>query len=366
MTLDPKPIWLDELPYPVIIGTNLEQQLREFLERRGNERVAMVCDVNVLEHAQRIAKAIPSKIRVEPFTLGEKRKRLKTVEHVLTHLAEIGADRKTVLIGVGGGVAGDLFGFVASCYMRGIPFVNIATSVVAMVDASIGGKTGVDLAAGKNLAGAFSDPQAVFAAIDTLSTLPVRQMREGLGEVVKHAVIDGEAMVTRLEGLVGTPLAEWPWQELVAESMRLKAGIINEDRLEAGRREVLNLGHTFAHGLEYATNYRLSHGAAVAIGLRGAGLLAQELAGFSAPEHQRMLRLLDDLRLPLFDDRCEVKDVLTGMAADKKNRDGHMRFVLPQTFGQVDHGITAGTTQVRTVIKRLLREPKPDELGGLR
>ncbi len=353
---------ISSLPYPVVVGTELENELAILVQQRDARRVVMLCDRRVQQHACRFAVALPNKTVVLSFALGEKRKHLRTVETVLDALAEQGADRDTLLIGVGGGVAGDLFGFAAATYMRGVPFINIATSVVAMVDAAIGGKTGVDLTAGKNLAGAFRDPVAVFAAIDTLETLPLAQLREGLGEVVKHAVIEGDEAFARLEELASLPLRAWPWQEIVAESMRIKAMIVNDDRLEAGQRELLNLGHTFAHGLEYASDYRLSHGAAVAIGLRAAGLLALRCGRFSEEEHLRLLALLALLQLPLFDEQVHVERVLEGMAADKKARAGTLRFVLPRAIGDVEYGVTASARLVRGVIEQVTRPPSSREL----
>jgi 3-dehydroquinate synthase len=348
---------IETLPYPIVVGSHVEKEVAAFLKKRTSKRIIVLCDQKVEAHAKRYAAALPTSTVVLPFQLGERRKRLRTVETVLDALAAEGADRRTTIVGVGGGVAGDLFGYVAASYMRGVPFVNIATSVVAMVDASVGGKTGVDLAAGKNLAGAFRDPIAVFAAVETLDTLPLRQLREGLGEVVKHAVLEGEDAFARLEELAPFSLREWPWQEIIAESIRIKAMVVADDRLESGSRELLNLGHTFAHGFEYATNYRISHGAAVSLGLRAAGLLALKRKMFSRDEHLRMLSLLALLKLPLYDEGFEVNAVLEGMAADKKARDGSLRFVLPHAIGDVDFGVTAPIGAVRSVVERLTAPP---------
>jgi 3-dehydroquinate synthase len=351
------PLHIETFPYPVVVGAFLESEVAAFLKARSMERIVLLCDRRVEEHAYRYAEALPKGTPVLAFPLGERRKRLHTVEAVLDALAEAGADRRSTVGGVGGGVAGDLFGFAAASYMRGVPFVTIATSVVAMVDASVGGKTGVDLAAGKNLAGAFRDPIAVFAAIETLETLPTRQLREGLGEVVKHAILEGGAAFARLEALAPLALRDWPWEAIVAESIGIKAGLVLDDRLESGRRERLNLGHTFAHGLEYATDYRLSHGAAVSIGLRAAGLLALRRKMFSREEHLRLLSLLTLLKLPLHDEDFETEGVLEGMAADKKARNGRLRFVLPRAIGEVESGLTAPLSTVRAVVERLHTPP---------
>lgn len=357
------PLHIEMFPYPVVIGAFLESEVAAFLSSRSMKRIVVLCDRRVEEHAYRYAGALPKGTPVLAFSLGERRKRLRTVEAVLDALAEAGADRQSTVVGVGGGVAGDLFGFAAASYMRGVPFVNLATSVIAMVDASVGGKTGVDLAAGKNLAGAFRDPIAVFAAIETLETLPTRQLREGLGEVVKHAILEGGASFAHLEELAPLALREWPWEAIVAESIEIKARIVLEDQLESGSRALVNLGHTFAHGLEYATNYRLSHGAAVAIGLRAAGVLALRRKMFSRGEHLRILSLLTLLKLPLHDEDFETEAVLEGMAADKKARGGALRFVLPRAIGQVEWGVSAPLPTVREVVERLHTPPGARELG---
>ena len=356
------PLTVDTLPYPVMIGRDLEKAVASFTGARGYSSIFVVCDARVQAHAERYAAACKTATPVLAFPLGERRKRLTTVEKVLDALADAGADRGSLLIGVGGGVAGDLFGYVAASYMRGIAFCNIATSVVAMVDAAIGGKTGVDLRAGKNLAGVFRDPVAVFAAVETLDTLPLAQLREGLGEVVKHAILEGADAFERLEELAPHALRSWPWPEIIAESMRIKAMFVNDDRLEAGSRALLNLGHTFAHGFEYATNYRLSHGAAVALGLRAAGLLALRRGQFSADEHLRVLSLLALLKLPLCEPDLDIDAVWQGMAADKKAQRGQLQFVLPRAIGDVEYGVAVPAASVRAVLGRLAAEPGPKEL----
>jgi 3-dehydroquinate synthase len=282
---------------------------------------------------------------------------LATYGRVLDALAAAGADRGTLVIGIGGGVAGDLFGFAAATYMRGVPFLNVATSLVAMVDASIGGKTGIDLRAGKNLAGVFRDPIAVFCDIGALATLPERNLREGLGEVVKHGIIEGRDAFEGLETLAAHALRKWPWETVVADSLRIKAMVVGDDRLEAGAREVLNLGHTFAHAIERASDYRTSHGDAVAIGLRAAGLLALRTGRFSRSEHLRVLSLLALLRLPLATGNVDVDAVFGAMSSDKKARDGALRFVLPRALGDVEYGVNVPSRTVRAVLKRMQSAP---------
>jgi 3-dehydroquinate synthase len=353
---------LDDLGYPIVVDRDVTRAVAAFVRERGRPRTLLLADRNVAGRANVIARAIGGKAAVLDFALGERRKTLRTVERVYAALAAAGADRTTLLIGVGGGVAGDLFGFVAATYMRGLPFVNVATSLVAMVDASIGGKTGVDLAAGKNLAGVFRDPLAVFCDVGALDTLAPKHMREGLAELVKHGIIEGNEVFEGLETLAPHPFAKWPWETVVLDSLRIKAMIVGDDRLEAGAREVLNLGHTFGHAIERVTNYRTSHGEAVSIGLRAAGLLALRTGRFSSEEHLRVLSLLALLRLPLVAPTSDVDALLAAMANDKKTRAGTLRFVLPRTIGDVEYGVTVPARSLRAVLGRVGETPGPAEL----
>ncbi len=353
---------LDLLSYPIVIDQRVAAHVAEFVRSRGRPRCLVLADRNVVERAASVARALGKNTRVLDFALGERRKTLRTLEAVLAALAEAGADRATTLVGVGGGVAGDLFGFAAAIYMRGVPFINVATSLVAMVDAAIGGKTGVDLAAGKNLAGTFRDPLAVFCDLGALATLPERYAREGLAELVKHGIIEGGDAFEALETLAPHPLHKWPWESVIAESVRIKAMYVSEDRLEAGTREVLNLGHTFGHAIECVSGYRVSHGRGVSIGLRGAGLLALRSGRFSQAEHLRVLALLTLLRLPLVNPGHDIDDLLAAMAYDKKTRAGTLRFVVPRTLGDVEYGVAATPRTVRSVLQRLQTPPDASEL----
>lgn len=351
---------MSAIGYPIVVEGSVREPLREFVRERGIERYVVLSDRNVADYAQSLTRGLKGRLALLPFELGERRKRLETAEEILEALVKAGADRETAIVGVGGGVASDLFGFVASLYMRGVPYVHVATSLVAMVDAAVGGKTGVDLAAGKNLAGTFRDPIAVFAHVDALRTLPYRHVREGLAEIVKHAVIEGGEVFESLETLAPHPFWRWPWETIVNDSLRVKVAIVNDDRLEHGIRETLNLGHTFGHAIERVSGYRISHGAGVSIGLRGAGLLALRTGRFSRDAHLRVLTLLMLLKMPLVT-REEPDRVFAAMYADKKKRAGRLRFVLPRDIGDVEYGIVAPERQLQRVLDRLSLVPGGDE-----
>jgi 3-dehydroquinate synthetase len=326
--------------------------------RAHDRSYVVLCDANphVATIARSIARRAGGALAVIPVRLGEGRKRLKSVEGVLESLAAAGAERSTIVVGVGGGVAADLFGFCAATYMRGVAYLHVATSLVAMADAAIGGKTGVDLRAGKNLVGVFRDPIGVFAHVRALRTLPFRCLREGLAEIVKAAIIEGGDFFTSIEILAPHPFVQWPWPEVVAAAVNVKSAIVADDREEAGMRELLNLGHTFAHAFERASDYRITHGAGVALGLRAAGLLALRLHVFSREEHLRVLALLALLQMPLRTG-LNPEAVLRAMGSDKKRRGGHLRFVLPRAIGDVEYGVDAPRSAVLSVLRRMQQVP---------
>lgn len=292
-----------------------------------------------------------------PVALGEARKHLRTLERVHDALLAAGAARDTLIVGIGGGIASDLFGFAAATYMRGVPYVHVATTLVAMVDAAVGGKTGVDVRSGKNIVGTFTDPVAVFAHVDALQTLPYRSIREGLAEVVKAAIIEGGEFYDSIETLAPHDFWRWPWLEIVAEAIKVKTMIVADDRTEAGMRELLNLGHTFGHALETASGYRTSHGAGVALGLRAAGLLALRTGRFSEEEHLRVLATIALLRMPLRTS-VDADAAFAAMQSDKKKRRGKLRFVLPRAIGDVEYGVETSERNVRAVLAQLRRSPE--------
>ena len=346
-----------DLRYPICIGEDTRPAIASFLEHRG-QRFIVLADANpAIAKLARGLGTFPGAVAVLSFDLGEKRKRLATVERVHDALLDAGAGRDTLVLGVGGGVASDLFGFCAATYMRGVPYVHVATTLVAMCDAAVGGKTGVDVHAGKNIVGTFSDPVAVFAHIAALQTLPYRSLREGLAEIVKAAIIEGGDFFESVETLSPHPFWRWPWLEIVAEAIKVKTMIVADDRHETGFRELLNLGHTFGHAFETASGYRMSHGVGVALGLRAAGLLALRTGRFSEEEHLRVLATIALLGMPMRTS-VGVDEALTAMQSDKKKRGGRLRFVLPRAIGDVEYGVEVPERQVRSVLAQLRRSPE--------
>lgn len=269
---------------------------------------------------------------------GERSKTLDTAATLFTWLAEAGADRQSILCAFGGGVVGDLAGFVAATYMRGIPFVQIPTSLLAMVDSSIGGKTGVNHALGKNLIGAFYPPRAVCTDITLLRSLPEREYLCGLSEIVKAGVINDADLFAFIESQVDAIRGrdEQVLTTLIERSIAVKVGVVQEDPTERGVRVILNFGHTIGHALEAVTAYeQYSHGEAVAIGMALVARLSADLNYCSEAVCDRVYAVLEALGLPVAYAEVDPERLLQAMAHDKKALDGVVHFVMLKDIGAV-------------------------------
>ncbi len=293
---------------------------------------------------------------------GEKHKRLAAVETLAEQMAEAGADRDSLLLAFGGGVIGDITGFLAAIYMRGIPYVQIPTTLLAQVDSSVGGKTGVNLAAGKNLIGSFNHPLAVLADIDLLATLPPAELRAGLQESVKAGIIRDVKLFRLLEQKQAETLAGNPGMlaRIISASVQVKADVVAQDEKESGVRMLLNLGHTIGHAIEAATGYRkLLHGEAVGWGSIAALHLALSRKTIKAEEFARAANLILAYGpLPRF--RASASQLVTLTASDKKTRSGRRAYVLPTGIGSArvfydvtDAELTAATEAMLSDMKRI-------------
>jgi shikimate kinase/3-dehydroquinate synthase len=328
--------------YDILVGVGvLDSTGAIVVEATGARHVALVTDANVwgLLGARVESSLVAAGIRVSRVVVpaGEASKSWSEAERVLNAFADCGLDRGAAVVALGGGVVGDLAGFCAATYMRGLPVVHVPTTLLAQVDSSIGGKTGVDLAAGKNLAGVFWQPTAVVSDTGILQTLPESEWQNGLVEVVKTALLQGEAEVARLERETARILSrdERVLGEIVVSCARFKAEVVSGDEREAGQRECLNLGHTLGHAIENVVGYgSISHGVAVAEGMRFAARLAERTLGVSPQTGDRISKLLDALGVPKSDDIGDAKALNRAMLADKKNRDAVVRFVLVTAPGE--------------------------------
>lgn len=298
--------------------------------------------------------------------VGEQQKRLGTLERLCEELASHGADRDSLLIALGGGVIGDLTGFLAAVYMRGIRFVQVPTTLLAQVDSSVGGKTGVNLAAGKNLVGSFYHPLAVFADIDTLATLPQRELRAGLQESVKAGVIRDPALFDYMEAneeriLSGDAEA---LLHVVEASVRMKAEVVGEDEREHGLRMILNFGHTVGHAIEAATGYKaLLHGEAIGWGMVAAVRLAQARGVLPNEDAERITTLVHSFAdLPPFTAETQQLVALTG--SDKKKRSGTLSFVLPVAIGRVEIVRDVTAAELTAAVDAMLAEMRSTSSAG--
>jgi 3-dehydroquinate synthase len=333
---------LGERRYPVWIGRGLLGDSARWRARLRGRHALVVSNTTVAPlYLDRLAQGLDG-LQWSSFLLedGEAHKSFANVGRALDALATLGATRDACVIALGGGVVGDLAGFVAATVLRGIAFVQLPTNLQAMVDSALGGKTGVNLPAGKNLVGAFHQPRAVVADIDTLATLPEREYRAGLAEVVKGAAIGDTDFFAWLEAHADALAARDTSAviEAIARKVRYKAGVVARDETEQGERALLNLGHTFGHALETAGHYTaLLHGEAVAIGMLLAARLSERLGMSEAADTARLERLLDRLGLPVaVPAASDPGQLLALMRLDKKNTAGTLRLILWRGIGQAE------------------------------
>ena len=329
--------------YPILVGWGLLDELGERLLELGlTGTVYIISDDKVFPlYGRRVQASLQrSNIEAHCFTLpaGEQSKSLKLAEAIYEWLVERKAERGEVLIAVGGGVVGDLSGFVAATFLRGISFIQAPTSMAAMVDASIGGKVAVNLPQGKNLVGAFHEPLMVVADVSALATLGKRELAEGWVEAIKHGLIMDADLFDTFEQHAENLMALEPKisEEVIRRSVAIKAQVVSEDERETlGPRTLLNYGHTIGHAIEAATNYdQYLHGEAVSVGMMGAALISQRMGLLSEEVVLRQQRLLERFNLPTSAPGVEPQQVLKAMSLDKKTRGGSITWVLLEGVGK--------------------------------
>jgi 3-dehydroquinate synthase len=299
------------------------------------------------------------------FPAGEWNKTRDTWARLCDRMLEAELGRDAAVLALGGGVVGDVAGFVAATYLRGVPYVQVPTTLLAMLDSSIGGKTGIDVPAGKNLLGAFQQPRLVLADLDVLSTLPNVQLAAGMAEAVKHGVIADADYFAFLESAHAGVTAREPAtiERLVRGSIEIKAAVVTADEREQGRRAILNFGHTVGHALEATARFAMLHGEAVAIGMGYEARLAETLGIAAAGTATRIRALLQRFALPLERPReAAVADLLVAMRLDKKARAGAVRFALPRAIGAMHGDAKAGwTISAQEEVIRATLEGRPGD-----
>lgn len=343
--------------YPVLVGRGLIPELPGLLGRHAPaHRYALVGDERVMGlHGGAIRERLAEaglRVDVFDFPAGEEHKTLEQWSRLTHGLLDAGVGRDGCVLALGGGVSGDLAGFVAATYMRGLPVVQLPTSLVAMVDSSVGGKTGVDVPQGKNLVGAFHQPRLVVADTELATTLPRSERSQGLAEAVKHGAILDSQYLGDIEANASDLLAGEPAStvRMVARSVEIKAGVVSRDEREGGLREILNFGHTLGHGLEAASDYGLPHGSAVAMGMVLEARLGEELGVTGRGTAHRLASALQAVELPVQPPSgLDIGRILAHLKVDKKVREGRPRFVLLAELGRVEGPREDGTSWSRPV-----------------
>ncbi len=346
--------------YDVFAGSGLLRTLAPRIERIAGRLPRRVFVMTSPEIWALWSETFLASFREPPITFflpaGEKHKTIASVDKLLRQMIVAGGDRGSLLIAFGGGIVGDVGGLLAAIFMRGIPYVQVPTTFLAQVDSSVGGKTGVNLPEGKNLVGSFHHPQAVFADIDVLGTLPDRELRAGLMESVKAGIIRDRTLVRFMEDNVDGILSREPkaLERVIAASIRMKAGVVNRDERESGLRMILNFGHTVGHAIEQVTRYKLLlHGEAVGWGMIAALALAKRRGTISGVQADRLEDLIYRYG-PLPPLKLSPAKLVAATGGDKKNVGGVRRFVLPVGIG--DAGVVEDVTpaELEAAVKYML------------
>lgn len=353
---------LGDSSYEILIGENLTAQLQSFIAGAGFSRQALVIadeNVSALYGKKIVADLRAAGLQAELFVVqaGEGSKSLLIAEKIYTKAIELGLDRKSAIFALGGGVVGDLAGFIAATYLRGVPFIQLPTSLLAQVDSSVGGKVAVNHPLGKNLIGAFYQPKAVFIDLAMLNTLPEREIYTGLAEIIKYGIIYDKAFFAYLQSHVDEilNLDKAALLHIIARSCEIKAEVVALDERETGLRIILNFGHTIAHAIESETGYLLyNHGEAVAIGMHGAARLSCYLGFITEETLAQISALIEKFNLPLKAEQCSVEGLYKILFRDKKVIDGSIQWVLAESIGSVKIDKEVSPELVKRVLSEVI------------
>lgn len=357
---------LKDRGYDIIIGRGSFSLLPQFIRRSGFKGpVIVVTDTVVISKTTNVAMPVLSSITNEMYRIavpaGERSKSLAVFQDTIQKISRKTKTHKPLVVALGGGVVGDLAGFIASTFRRGVPYIQVPTTLLAQVDSSIGGKVGIDLPEAKNLVGAFYQPKAVLVDTGFLSTLPLRQIRNGLAEIIKYAVIQSPALFRYLEDNMKDVLAlkSSVIEKVVADCAAIKAWVVEADERDSKDiRIALNFGHTLGHAVETASEYSgaYNHGESVALGMLLAGEIAVKLDMFPETDFQRMKALIKKAGLPLkVECGMPLMDVLEAHGYDKKFASGVNRFVLPRRIGEVEVIEAIPELLIKTVLREYVR-----------
>jgi 3-dehydroquinate synthase len=332
--------------HPIFIGTQILDDIPAYIQKEIKaEKVVIITNTNLIDaFGNALKKGIESKkihCTIIDIPSGEEQKTFQTVSQILNQLLTLKLERNDCIIALGGGVIGDLAGFIASIYLRGIPLIQVPTTLLAQVDASIGGKTGVNHPKGKNLIGTFYQAKAIFIDTATLHLLPKRELRAGLAEIAKYAITLNTPlfhyMTKHLKEIIkfSPSQSQEIWQHMIKESVKNKVSIVSEDEKESGKRAILNFGHTIGHGIEAATNFKtFLHGEAVAIGMLIETEIAEKLSLISDEEAKKIKGFLNSLSYEETNLQATPEKIVEKMQMDKKVKSGKLHYVLPTEIGK--------------------------------
>ncbi|MBD3203656.1 3-dehydroquinate synthase [Candidatus Woesearchaeota archaeon] len=349
--------------YEIVVGEDLLSGIRKFIKKNHKEKkIAVITDSNLSKIYKKTITSAFSGMNFEliDFAAGEKNKTRKTKQKLENVLFEKGFGRDSLIVALGGGVVGDLAGFVASTYARGVSYIQVPTSLLAMVDSSVGGKTGVDTPFGKNLVGSFYQPDKVFIDINFLDTLPEKEFINGLAELIKHAVIYDKELFYFLEKYTNEIINRDKeiLTYLLKKSCSIKAEVVKRDEKEEGLRQILNFGHTIGHALEKISGYKLRHGFSVSIGISAEADISNRQGYLSDHELHRITGILESFALPVrIPENITYTKIIKAMKLDKKARQKIPRFVLVEKIGKVKSKKDGYSFNVdEKIIKRAVEE----------
>lgn len=335
------------LPGEVVITNQINKALQFYFNGKKYSKIAVLVDENTLRHCYPLVKKIIPEHLIITISSGESHKQLATCEKIWLALTKAEFDRKSLMINIGGGVIGDMGGFCAATYKRGINFINLPTTLLAQVDASVGGKLGIDFYGFKNHIGVFNSPDSVIIFPEFLKTLPSNEVRSGFAEVIKHHLIyDAKAWPT----LVAMPFEKQPWEKIIHHSTAIKETIVEQDPLEGGLRKILNFGHTIGHAIESffleIPGEKLLHGEAIAIGMVAESFISMERSGLSSLEYEQISNYIIGQFSPKVIDETNFKAISDLALQDKKNEGGKINCTLLSTIGNAVFDVTINAQDI--------------------
>lgn len=346
--------------YPIYIEKSFNK-LKSAFENAGlgHKKILVITDTNVeklyLDAVLNELKEISQSISHYAFKAGEENKNIETMQDLYKACMDNMLDRKSLIVALGGGVCGDMAGFAAATYMRGIKFVQIPTTLLAQVDSSVGGKTGIDFLGGKNIIGAFYQPEFVYVNVNTLKTLPKDEIISGMGEVIKHGLIKDvsyfEYICKNKEKI--KVLEEDAMIHIVEGSCKIKSEVVSADEQERGIREILNFGHTFGHAVESVSNFSIPHGKAVGLGMICALDLSEKYGNIGSEEKERIKLLLDYFEMPLKIEDLDKNKIYSQMFYDKKIKDGKLTFIILKNIGTAIADNTINEDEIKKALDEI-------------